>query len=456
MPTSASYIQEPSGNPSGLPERLLHRIWQAQLALPRRLHTQSGPTVEVLDPGQLNAEAGPDFSNAHLRIDGLDWHGDIELHLSSGLWRTHGHERDPAYDRVILHVVLHADIWTGRLQRPDGTPLPEVVLSDQIEGRFVHIIRNAARRRPLPHCRELLAVPALDLTAVAKWLDTLGRQRIDERAHYLQERARLSTTEDAIFERVLRALGYHPNADAMEHLARRLPVAQLRPLSQVEREALLLGAAGLLPSAADLIDADRGTADYCNQLREHFSRLRHRMRITPLRGTWWTRGGVRPANQPARRLVQAAALFEPGALFAHDADRHLRSALRHERPMEQLDSLLTASPPRYWRDHLTPAVPGTRLPLTLGPSRREAIIRNALIPAAVAFLPDAETDAALELLSSMARQEHAVTRRFESAGIPVAGARAGLGTNQLADRFCAELRCRSCLIGQQLLDLTEH
>ena len=69
------------------------------------LQTTSGRPVEVIDPGLPNMNAGPDFFNAKLKIDGTLWVGNVEVHTQASDWLLHRHDRDKAYDTVILHVV---------------------------------------------------------------------------------------------------------------------------------------------------------------------------------------------------------------------------------------------------------------------------------------------------------------------------------------------------------------
>ncbi|MFT7121577.1 MAG: hypothetical protein ACJAZ9_001757, partial [Neolewinella sp.] len=90
-------------------EDFIHFLWrQARFDL-RNLTTTGGSSLSIQDFGLHNKDAGPDFSGGQLRIDGLQWAGNIEMHVKASDWYKHGHETDLAYDNVILHVVLEED-----------------------------------------------------------------------------------------------------------------------------------------------------------------------------------------------------------------------------------------------------------------------------------------------------------------------------------------------------------
>ena len=87
-------------------ERLLAHVWETQAFAAVSLRAIDGQAVEILWRGRKNLDAGPDFLDALIRIGGRLRDGDVELHVRSSDWRAHGHERDPHYARVILHVVI--------------------------------------------------------------------------------------------------------------------------------------------------------------------------------------------------------------------------------------------------------------------------------------------------------------------------------------------------------------
>ena len=111
-------------------ESFLHYIWQFQYFDKRGLAISSGEKLEVFFPGTLNDNAGPDFSNAKIKLANMHWAGSVEIHVKSSGWYEHRHDADAAYENVVLHVVWNED---REVRRNDGTPMPTLVLKDRVD-----------------------------------------------------------------------------------------------------------------------------------------------------------------------------------------------------------------------------------------------------------------------------------------------------------------------------------
>ena len=107
-------------------EEFLHFVWMYELFNKQDLHTTSGDEIEIVHPGQHNSDAGPDFFNAKVKIDGTLWVGNVEIHIFSSDWQKHGHDKNKAYDNVILHVVFKDD---RVVTRSSGDPIPAMELA---------------------------------------------------------------------------------------------------------------------------------------------------------------------------------------------------------------------------------------------------------------------------------------------------------------------------------------
>ena len=106
-------------------ERLLHYVWKYKLYASTSLTTTEGLPITVIDPGIQNTDAGPDFFNAKIKIDGTVWAGSVEIHEKASDWLLHHHDSDKAYDSVILHVTGVND---ASICRMNGEPIPQLIL----------------------------------------------------------------------------------------------------------------------------------------------------------------------------------------------------------------------------------------------------------------------------------------------------------------------------------------
>lgn len=452
-------LHEPPEGIRRIPEALVQALWHQQRFDRSALRTTAGEVITILEPGTLNRDGGPDFRNAHLRIGGTTWRGDVEIHVSSRTWFDHDHHEDARYNSVILHVSLHGDLWTGGLLRPDGTRLPEVVLYPHLEASL----------------RELLfqfyTTPTDELLCAARWPtvpDAVRQPYLLELAH---ERMRAKTQrlarsqadhlDDVLHQRLFAALGYAKNTEPMQELARRVPLSLLRPLNDpLEVEALLFGVAGLLPEPADLLDADRATADYAMDLRERFDRLRHRLDVTPMRGVVWQFFRLRPANFPTLRIAQAARFVGPGGLLRQDPLVALLDAARQPRPIDALFRVLRVQPGAFWETHFRLEKATKPRKPALGKSRLRALLVNAVVPVLLLHAeqtgqPDLEAQV-FALLTHLPPENDEVMRRFKALGTTPSDALAAQGLHQLYRTRCSEAHCLSCKIGQHLLQDSEH
>src|SRR5215467_10284817 len=67
----------------------------------------AGDEIDVVQFGTWNREAGPDFRDAAIRINGGDpIRGSIEIDLLDRSWETHNHATNPAFDETVLHVFV--------------------------------------------------------------------------------------------------------------------------------------------------------------------------------------------------------------------------------------------------------------------------------------------------------------------------------------------------------------
>jgi hypothetical protein len=295
------------------PERALQVIWLHQRLQRDQLLTTDGRPVQVLHPGFWNHEAGPDFRGAVLQFPGdTPRSGDIEVDLRSSGWRAHGHDRNRAFNGVLLHVV-----WEN-----DGEPaLPTLelppVLDSPLDQLLLWLGSDAAQSFPTSLAGQCAApLRDLDRARVTDLLHQAALVRLQGKAEQLQARARQAGWEQALWEGLFRALGYKHNVWPMQRLAElrtRLCPAGSR-LAPLTLQARLLGTAGLLP--AELTRAQASTDSYLRRVWDGWWRELDTFNDCTLPSTLWHLAGLRPANHPQRRLALAAHWLSAGDLPA--------------------------------------------------------------------------------------------------------------------------------------------
>jgi hypothetical protein len=112
---------------------------------------------------------------------------------------------------------------------------------------------------------------------------------------------------------MFRALGYKQNIWAMQRVAELLPSLREGAGSLLTMQARLLGVSSFLP--ADLPDASK-PGEHLRVLWDHWWRDRDHFRNVLLPKSLWRMHGLRPANQPQRRLALASHWLMAGDFHA--------------------------------------------------------------------------------------------------------------------------------------------
>ncbi|MBP5320198.1 MAG: DUF2851 family protein [Kiritimatiellae bacterium] len=366
-------------------ERHLQCVWFDSRYRPAQFRLPSGERVTVLQPGEWNLEAGPDFLNARLQIDpgARQLRGDVEIHVRPSDWESHRHATDPAYARVIAHVTW----FPGAL--PAGLPIGAVPLSlcepvlsrpgfslDDIDLKaYPHAILPET---PRP-CEALLKE---DPDKAKRLLTAAGQYRL--RAKALRIAQRLQQTGDryqVFYEEVMAALGYKHNQGAFRQLAKGVPFAALTPLTREDALARLLGHAALLPDPSAAPDAEGQQT--LRSLWDRWWRLSGE-EADPPEPITWVMGGIRPQNAPVRRIAAAAALFTgtPTLLETLDAITH-EAGLRWR--SQAADCFMARCRWPFWNNRLLfTSEPNQGFHDLLGETRTAAILTNTVLPMALA------------------------------------------------------------------------
>lgn len=422
-------------------EEFLHFIWREARFDLRDLRTTTGQSLSIQHFGEHNKDAGPDFSGGQLRIDGMQWAGNIEIHLRASDWYRHQHEQDPAYNNVILHVVLEED---RPVYHPDGQRIPCLELQERIPAGLLHSwwrLQHNAYWIPCQH-----QLPRSPTTVVTAMLDRVLQERVQERSQTFRARLERNNMdwEEAFYEALARALGGRVNADAMDMLARSLPLRVMlkHKHSLLQLEALLFGQSGLLPE----VRADEEV--YVTLLRREYTLLKTKHNLRPLPATAWRYLRLRPSNFPTVRIAEfAVILFRTGQLF---------SKVLSAADATELENMFVVQLSNYWQSHYRFGKSSKPRLRNLGQSTIHSILINTIAPALFTYAnyrsDDRFQERALNLLRSLPPEDNHVIRKWKQLSVEVAHAADSQALLQLKADYCQKSRCLECTIGCHILN----
>ncbi|WP_035560251.1 DUF2851 family protein [Hymenobacter sp. IS2118] len=424
-------------------EDFYHYVWQHQYFDKTDLRTAAGEEIQVLRPGHRNADAGPDFLNARLRVGEVEWNGAVEIHLRASDWARHQHQTDPKYDQVILHVVGQHD---ADVARTNGSLIPALALQPrllpELLARYEALV-EAPAAAPLPCAPLLNRVPEITKTMMT---ERALLERVERKADAVMALHQHlgQDWEATAYHALMAAFGFQKNSEPLARLAKAVPLAVLRRHRHDQRqlEALLFGQAGFL------VDNEETSGDdYIQDLKREHAFLSHKYNLeaTALRVHEWNYLRLRPANFPPVRLGQLA-----GLLHARPA---LFDALLTAQHVGALTEFFRAPVPPYWRTHYRPGRPG-KVP-ALGKSSTDLLITNVVVPLRVAYArhvgqPEL-VESSVALLTELPAEHNQFTDVYEALGFTHRSAADSQGLLALHKNYCAPRRCLHCVIGSRLV-----
>lgn len=403
------------------------------------LTTTDGRKVTILDVGKHNHHAGPDFFNSKVIIDDTTWAGNVEIHVSERDWSQHGHQKDDAYNNVVLHVVYQAD---GTSKNAAGNEIPVVELLARISRRQIDLYESFVKSRLYIPCQN--RIHEVDDFLTSSWLERLLVERLERKSVAILHRLQNNTGDwkQTFFEQLASNFGFKTNAIPMEMLARSIPVQLLAKYQHNLNllEALIFGQAGLL--------GEQFEGEYPRKLQNEYAYLRKKHRLVPISAVGWKFGRMRPPNFPTIRLAQLSALI------AHS--RGLFSKIIECGEQERLKSFFEVSASEYWISHHHFDQPSTRKTAKrIGHSSRENILINTVVPFLFAFSRHVDSkehmEIALQLINGLSAENNSVVRKMIDIGFPAGNAGRSQALLELKTQYCDEKKCLNCAVGGQLL-----
>ncbi|MGN6166448.1 MAG: DUF2851 family protein [Flavisolibacter sp.] len=414
-------------------EKLLQYIWQFQYFNKSALTTANGERLEIIFPGQLNLNQGPDFSNAKIKIDGTTLVGAVELHLKTSQWKAHGHENDPNYKTVVLHVVFENDHQTF-------SDIPLLELQPRISNLLLQRYQNLMEANSFISCAPGIAeVKEITWTS---WKERLLAERLTRKSNHVFELLQKNNYhwEETFWWMLARNFGTKVNGDAFEAIAQSVSINLLaKHKNQIHQiEALLIGQANLL----------NGTfiEDYPQMLQREYYFMKKKYGLKPVHIPVHLLR-MRPGNFPVVRLAQLAMLIHNSA--------HLFSKILEAEKVEEIKKLFSITANDYWHYHYTIDEPSGFRQKSMGIQMIDNVIINTVVPVLFAYglynKEEKYKSKATNWLDDVSAEANTITKGFQALKLSNKKAYDSQAFIELKTQYCDHKFCLRCAVGNALL-----
>ncbi|MGC1392124.1 MAG: DUF2851 family protein [Bacteroidales bacterium] len=422
-------------------EEFLHYLWKYSLYDQDRLFDNENNKIIVLDPGQYNRDSGPDFFNARISVAGTIWAGNVEIHVKSSHFYNHGHQNDPAFNNVILHIVADNDKCVYN-EKGEEILTAEISFDSIYYEKYIFLVNNPY----IIACQD--DIKKLDDIIIFHWLNSLVIERFQAKSEsILKIFSETGNDWEETFYRILaRYFGFRVNTEPFEMLASALPFRIIRKHTDniFQIESLLFGTAGLLETG---LFKEALSDEYYLSLIKEYAILSAKYSLQPLHGWLWKFARLRPSNFPTVRLSQLASMLSvTGGLF---------SKVMETTDIKQIKKLFEVSASGYWDDHFVFGKKSRNTTKNTGSQAADILLINAVIPMIFVYGQSRDcqniSERALSFLEKIKPEENIITSEWETAGVVAESAFYSQALIQLRNEYCKKRKCLDCRIGSKII-----
>ncbi len=419
-------------------ERFLKFIWKYRLYSGKSLKTTCGLELEILNPGEQNDHAGPDFYSARIRLEQIIWAGNVEIHSRASDWYKHGHHLDPVYNNVILHVVgIYDTDITNSLGRRIQTLVPDY--PPCLEQRY-EILKRSESWLP---CGDY--IKSVAATKLKRWLRSLHAARIAQKSLNMAQILCTSSNnaEEALYRALAPGYGIPVNILPFELLVKGVPYPKLlvhRDNLQ-DLESILYGHSGLLFPVRNL-------GPYPSSLWNRYQELKASLHEKPLPRHLWRFLRLRPPSFPTLRISQFASLFHQRSPLAEN--------ILGSTSMGELEQLLRTGASEYWTTHYLFGKVSPPFPKFPGEQFISTLIINVIVPFLNALSKSQCGSSAgiqaVKIMEKLHSENNQIIKMWGIFGISADNAMESQALLQLYNFYCKQKRCLECQVGADIVN----
>ncbi|TDW44300.1 uncharacterized protein DUF2851 [Flavobacterium sp. 270] len=418
-------------------EDFLHYLWRFKKFETLNLRTTQEEQITIIKTGDYLGLAGPDFFNAQIIIGDQKWAGNVEIHLKSSDWYLHGHEKDVAYENVILHVVWENDT---AIFRENNTEIPVLVLKDYVSSDTLSNYNSLASPKSWIFCEKQIV--QTDEFVFKNWLERLFFERLERKSKFIYDLLQETNSdwEAVLFCLLAKNFGLNTNGNSFLQIAKSIPFSIIRKESfEAENlEALLFGNAGLLNTDKEDV--------YFKDLKIRYFYLLHKYQLEKIIVEPVQFFKHRPDNFPTIRLSQLAGLYKK--------HQNLFSKIIALKSVKEVYQILSVTASEYWQNHYQFDKESAKKAKTLSKSFIDLVILNTIIPIQFAYaerMGESNFEDLISFMNEVPPEKNSIIDKFESFGIIPDNAFGTQTLIQLKNEYCNQKACLKCAIGMELL-----
>ncbi|WNI35844.1 DUF2851 family protein [Chryseobacterium sp. SG20098] len=414
-------------------EKLLQYLWNYKVFKNFNFKDIEGNSVEIIHFGKWNKNAGPDFLDAKIKINGLLLAGNIELHVRSSDWIFHNHSQDPNYRNIILHVVFQHDIEIRELTEKQ---VPTLELHSYIDENIISKYEKLVDGEEFIACEKIFDPKKLPVNFHEENI----LKKLDEKSSELEQSLHQykNNFEAVLFHSFAYSFGLKVNASIFRQIAESIDYSIINKIRQnpLQLEALLFGISGWLEKPQD---------GQMKIWKREFDFIKAKFSISDLKfHPKFLR--LRPPNFPTIRLSQLADLYRQQNLF---------SKIMEARSAEQLYTIFKSiKASEYWDFHFNFGSISKVQPKTLSKDFVDLLIVNTIIPLQYAYYRYHQEDIAdeiIELYKTIDGEKNTLINGWKKLGLQVTNTLESQSLIYHHKTFCEPKNCLSCAIGFKLL-----
>ncbi|MCD4678923.1 MAG: DUF2851 family protein [Bacteroidales bacterium] len=418
-------------------EEFLYYLWKFRL-FKQDIKTCSGEGIKIISPGTQNLDSGPDFFNARISIGDTFWAGNVEIHINASDWFRHGHDNDPSYDNIILHVVYNCDAF---IRRKNSELIPSFEIRNCFDNELLFRYEAFIKSLSWVPCQNMIGT--IDQEYMNIWMERLVIERLERKSLEIKNLLGINNGdwEQTFYQLLARNFGFRINSYPFELLAKSIPIKVLAKHSDdlIQIEALLFGQAGFLNTSFK--------DEYPKELKAEYNYLQKKCSLQAGDRFLWKFLRLRPSNFPTLRIAQLSKLIHRSpSLF---------TSVMECTDVSSVFKLFDVTSSLYWDSHYRFDKKSSEKQKKLGVEAIRLFVINTIAPAMFCYgwINDLEIfqQRSLEFLHDIRAENNAIVRRWKKYGVRCDSASHTQALLELKSNYCDDKKCLLCRVGNFLI-----